>query len=193
MQLLKSAEGGAALNAATVLRGVFGIALLVGLLTFSVSCSNSEQERADRKAAEVKAKAQEAAHQTDQELRHLAQQAKSEAREFDTNAHRALQGGSPAETGSPNAKLDEAGEKARVAAHDAAVALDRAALIARVKSKLAADAGLSTVSEVRVDTSGHVITLRGTVNSEQQKRLAEEAALQVNGVSKVVNDLTVRQ
>jgi len=168
-------------------------AVLVGLITFSTSCSNAEKERADRKTAEAKAQAREAIHKTDQELKHLAQQAKSEARQFDANAHRALQGSNPGQAESSDARMSEANQKARVAAHEAEVDLNRMALIARIKSKLAADAGLSTVTDVRVDTSGHVVTLRGTVNSEQQKRLAEEAAMQVNGVSKVVDDLTVRQ
>lgn len=170
--------------------------LLVGLITFSSSCTTSDREQADRKAAEARVKAQHAAHETGQELKHLGQQAKADARQFDANAQRALQGGGAAPvagSGSLNPKLHEADEKARVAGHDAAVAFDRATLIARVKSKLAADAGLSTLSDVSVDTSGHVITLRGTVNSEQQKRLAEEAAIQVNGVSKVIDDLIVRQ
>jgi osmotically-inducible protein OsmY len=168
--------------------------LFVGLVTFSISCTTSDREQADRKAAEAKVKAQQAARETDAELRRLGQKAKVEARAFDASAHRALEGGgTTADTRSPKMKLDEAGEKARAAGHETAVALDRAALIARVKSKLAADAGLSTLADVSVDTSGHVITLKGTVNSEQQKRLAEQAAMQVNGVAKVVDDLSVRE
>jgi hypothetical protein len=168
--------------------------LFVGLVTLSFSCTTSDREQADRKAAEAKVKAQQAARKADAELRRLGQQAKAEAHAFDANAHRALQGAGPTADGRPaNLKLDEAGEKAREAGRKTAVVLDRAALIARVKSKLAADAGLSTLADVSVDTSGHVITLKGTVNSEQQKRLAEEAAMQVNGVSKVVDDLSVRE
>ncbi|HEX4230878.1 MAG TPA: BON domain-containing protein [Bryobacteraceae bacterium] len=171
-------------------------ALLVGLITFSSSCSNSDRKEADRKAAEAKAKAQQTARETGAELKRLGQEAKSDARRFGASAHRALQGGGAtptANSGSLKPKLGEAGEKARLAGDEAAAVLDRATLVARVKSKLAADAGLSTLSDVSVDTSGHVVTLKGTVNSEQQRRLAEEAAIQVNGVSKVVDDLTVRQ
>jgi hypothetical protein len=171
--------------------------LLVGFITLSISCTDSDRKEADRKAAEAKAKAQQAARETGHEMKRLGQQAQTEARHFDANAHRALQGGggtAPAgDSGSLKPTLDQAGEKARAAGHEAAAELDHAALIARVKSKLAADAGLSTLSDVSVDTSGHVVTLKGTVNSEQQKRLAEEATIQVNGVSKVVDDLTVRQ
>jgi osmotically-inducible protein OsmY len=170
-------------------------ALLVGLITFASSCTTSDRKEADRKAAAAKAKAQQAARETGHELKRLGQDAKTEARQFDASAHRALQGGgaTPASgSESLQPKLGQAAEKTRVAGHEATVAVDRATLIARVKSKLAADAGLSTLANVSVDTSGHVVTLKGTVNSEQQKRLAEEAAIQVDGVSKVVDELTVR-
>ncbi|MGC2657157.1 MAG: BON domain-containing protein [Bryobacteraceae bacterium] len=169
--------------------------LFVGLITFSLSCSTSDQEQADRKAAEAKAKTRQAAHEASQDLKHAGQEMKADARKFEASADKALQGGSgePAGSNSLNPKLHQAGDRARVASHEAAKALDHAALIAQVKSKLAADAGLSTLADISVDTSGHIVTLRGTVDSEQQKRQAEEAASQVSGVSKVVDDLTVRQ
>jgi osmotically-inducible protein OsmY len=66
-------------------------------------------------------------------------------------------------------------------------------MAAKVKAKLASDVGLSTVTGVDVDTSGHVVTLRGTVSSESQKLEAERAASHVNGVEKVINDLKVQQ
>jgi osmotically-inducible protein OsmY len=169
--------------------------LFVGLITFSLSCSTSDREQTDRKAAEARVKAHQDAHQAGQELKYVGQEVKTDAREFEASAHRALQGGGsePAGSSSLDPKLHEAGQKARVASHEAARALDHAALIAQVKSKLAADAGLSTLTDISVDTSGHIVTLRGTVDSEQQKRQAEEAASRVSGVSKVVDDLTVRQ
>ncbi|HEX4807786.1 MAG TPA: BON domain-containing protein [Bryobacteraceae bacterium] len=170
--------------------------VFLGMIVLSVSCSKADRDKADRKAEEAKAKAQHAAHETGQKMKQLGRDAKMEARRFDASAKRALQGGgtsSDRETGSLNGKLDEAGHKARDASRETASAVDRAALIAQVKSKLVADAGLSTLTSVSVDTSGQVVTLKGTVSSEQQKRLAEEAAMQVNGVSKVVDDLTVRE
>jgi osmotically-inducible protein OsmY len=77
---------------------------------------------------------------------------------------------------------------------DAAVQprLDHAALVAKVKSKLASDAGLSTLSHVEVDADGSVVTLSGTVTNETQKRAAEIAAAKVDGVSRVENRLVVR-
>jgi osmotically-inducible protein OsmY len=72
------------------------------------------------------------------------------------------------------------------------VKLDHAALIAKIKTKLATDVGLSTVTGVDVDASGRIVTLHGTVDSVQQKQEAERAALQVGGVTKVIDDLQVR-
>ncbi len=65
-------------------------------------------------------------------------------------------------------------------------------MIAKVKAKLATDVGLSTVTGVDVDASGQVVTLRGTVSSEDEKQRAEQAVRQISGVTRVINDLTVR-
>jgi osmotically-inducible protein OsmY len=64
--------------------------------------------------------------------------------------------------------------------------------MAKVKAKLASDVGLSTVTTVDVRTTGDVVTLRGTVSTLEQKQHAEQAALQVAGVRRVVNELTVK-
>src|SRR5690242_10973856 len=69
--------------------------------------------------------------------------------------------------------------------------LDDAALLAKVKARLAGDAGLATLKNVNVDTRDSVVTLRGTVESDAQRRQAERAASQVNGVTRVVNELKV--
>ncbi len=70
--------------------------------------------------------------------------------------------------------------------------LDRATLVGRVKSKLAADAGLSTLTNVDVVVDGSVVTLTGTAINEEQRKAAELAAAQVDGVTHVRNRLTVR-
>jgi osmotically-inducible protein OsmY len=86
----------------------------------------------------------------------------------------------------------QAGQEMKQLGHQVKGKTDHLALVAQVKSKLASDAGLSTVTNVSVDATGRVVTLNGTVNSEEQKHLAEEAAMQVNGVSKVIDNLNVR-
>jgi osmotically-inducible protein OsmY len=48
-----------------------------------------------------------------------------------------------------------------------------------------------TAHNVKVVTAGGVVTLRGPVESEQEKRLIEDKAMQVAGVSRVDNQLEV--
>ena len=73
----------------------------------------------------------------------------------------------------------------------ASAKLDDAALLAKVKARLANDAGLITLKNVNVDTRDSVVTLRGTVESDAQRQQIERAAAQVNGVRRVVNELKV--
>ena len=75
--------------------------------------------------------------------------------------------------------------------HQASVKLDDAALLAKVKAKLASDVGLATLSKVNVDTHGSVVTLRGTVASDAQRQEAQRTAAHVSGVTSVVNELKV--
>jgi osmotically-inducible protein OsmY len=81
----------------------------------------------------------------------------------------------------------EAKEKLRRGGED----LKRAAVIAQVKSKLASELGVDTVTNVSVGLDGSTVTLTGTVHSDQQKRTAEEAARGIAGVSAVQNKLSV--
>lgn len=90
-------------------------------------------------------------------------------------------------------KLSTAGQELRAESKRAAVKLDRAAMIAKIKTKLATDAGLSTATSVDVDVTGQVVTLRGTVSSEDQKRQAERVVKQIDGVSRVIDDLEVKE
>ncbi len=136
----------------------------VALLIICFGCSKADQEREHEKTAEARAK-----------VRKLGDEAKQEARSLKQNINRAVSGGPGPGTQS------EAGAK-----------LDRAAMIAKVKAKLATDVGLSTVTGVEVDASGQVVTLRGTVSSEQQRQQAEQAVRQVSGVTRVINDLRVK-
>src|SRR5438270_285202 len=114
-------------------------------------------------------KARERQAEAEKKLRKLGADAKQRARELDHNIKDAVQ---------PD--RDHAAEK-----------LDNAALLAKVKAKLAGDLGVATLSDVNVDTSGSVVTLRGTVASDAQRRAAQRAASQVSGVTSVVNDLKV--
>jgi len=164
------------------------------ILALSLACSGDQQQRARERAAEAKQKTLAETERAREELQRLGQKAKREAKQLDRGVHQSLQNGgttSESTTGAER-KLHDAGEKVRAAGEQAALKLDRAALIAKVKAKLATDVGLSAANSVTVDASGQVITLRGMVSSENQKQGAEQATEQVEGVTKVVNLLQVK-
>jgi osmotically-inducible protein OsmY len=172
----------------------FACACATVMVAFSLACTSNDQQRAREKAAEAKQKARREAERARQELQRLGQQAKREAKRLDENVNDAMRRGQPDAQGTAGAqrKLHNAGEELRTAGQQAAVKLDRGATIAKVKAKLATDVGLSAAASVDVDTNGQVVTLRGTVSSEEQKQEAERAAMQVSGVIKVINLLQVK-
>jgi len=65
-------------------------------------------------------------------------------------------------------------------------------LTTKVKSALAADVGLKTLTGISVDTAGSVVTLKGAVDTAANKSRAEQVARGVEGVSSVKNELTVQ-
>lgn len=172
----------------------FAITLSFLFLTILGGCSQSNQQTAQQREAEAKAKAREGAERLNQDAKKLGHEVKQEARSLNQKIGTVLNSTGPVNGGTSQAeqKLDRGGHELRLETGQAGAKLDRAALIAKVKAKLAANVGLSTVTGVDVDTTGQVVTLRGTVDSVQQKQMAEQAALQVSGVTKVVDDLQVR-
>jgi hyperosmotically inducible periplasmic protein len=114
-------------------------------------------------------KARERQAEAERKIRKLGSQAKQRAREMDRDIKDAVQ---------PDG--DHASQK-----------LDNAALLTKVKAKLASDLGVATLTNVNVDTSGSVVTLRGTVASDTQRQAAQRTASQVSGVTSVVNELKV--
>lgn len=70
--------------------------------------------------------------------------------------------------------------------------VDDAAIAAEVKSKLAADVDLSTVTDIDVNVTNGVVTLAGQVASDGLRRRAEEVARTVDGVVRVSNNLQVQ-
>lgn len=150
----------------------------------SLGCSQADKE-----------KARERAEQAKQEARKLGTEAKVKAKELNSKLGQSLDGrnaGGTAASQTPEQKLHEAAAVARQEGRVAGKKLDHAGLVARVKTKLADDVGLATVSGVSVDVTGSVVTLSGTVSSEDQKRQAERSAAAVGGVSRVVNQLSVQ-
>ena len=69
--------------------------------------------------------------------------------------------------------------------------VDDAQITAQVKSKLASDVGLSTVTNVSVNSTNGIVTLAGQVDSAEIKAKAEAAARSVPKVVRVIDDLQV--
>lgn len=61
----------------------------------------------------------------------------------------------------------------------------------QVKSKLASDVGLSTVTNISVNSTNGIVTLSGQVDSVETKSHAETVAAGVPKVARVVNNLQV--
>jgi hyperosmotically inducible periplasmic protein len=152
-------------------------ALTIGL----VGCSSSDQEQAKKQARED-------AHEAADEAKRAGHEIKEGAKELNRRAKDAMQPDSQ----SASDKMSQAEAKAKDAAAHAGVKLDHAALLAKVKTSLASNAGLSTVTSVDVTVDGSVVTLSGTVPTDNQKKAAEMAASQVDGVTQVHNNLTLQ-
>jgi osmotically-inducible protein OsmY len=143
------------------------IAMAIALIAFIAGCSRQERVNADK--ARDKARAE--AHK-------LSTEAKQEAQKLSVEVGKGM-------NGSPSPSADQAEHKLQHAGQE----VSHETLIARVKTKIAANVGLATMSTVRVDVNGSVVTLSGTVVGADQKRLAGESASQVDGVSHVVNNI----
>ncbi|MEC4723184.1 BON domain-containing protein [Noviherbaspirillum sp. CPCC 100848] len=71
--------------------------------------------------------------------------------------------------------------------------LDDAAITARVKTEVAKASGITDAAMINVDTYRGVVSLAGFVDSEQQRNTAAKAAMEVPGVSRVVNNLQLKK
>jgi hyperosmotically inducible periplasmic protein len=100
-----------------------------------------------------------------------------------------------------NAKIQRAAETAEKKLEGVASAVEKqaettgkvledAAVTAKVKSALIAEPNLKARS-IDVDTTGGVVTLKGTTENAEQKQRAEQVAASVEGVRSVRNELVV--
>jgi osmotically-inducible protein OsmY len=69
--------------------------------------------------------------------------------------------------------------------------VDDAQITAQVKSKLAAEVGLSTVANISVNSTNGIVTLAGQVDSADAKAKAVAAAKSVPKVIRVIDNLQV--
>ena len=86
---------------------------------------------------------------------------------------------------------NDAAEKTRVAATQAAEALDDAAVTTKVKAALFAEPGLKTL-QLGVETHEGVVTLTGAVDTPVLRQRAAEIAGAMSGVHQVVDKLVVK-
>jgi len=84
----------------------------------------------------------------------------------------------------------KAAETTKVAAERAGEAMSEAALTAKIKSKMALDDNVKA-RNINVDTNGTVVTLTGTVRSEDERRRAVRLARDTQGITQVVDKLQV--
>lgn len=68
-----------------------------------------------------------------------------------------------------------------------------AALTTKVKTALAKDEGLKTMTSIDVDSKDGVVTLKGKVDSADMKKKAGDIAKKVGGVKSVKNELKVEK
>jgi osmotically-inducible protein OsmY len=85
----------------------------------------------------------------------------------------------------------EIAEKSAVAAEKMKNELGEAALTGKIKAKMALDDTVRSRS-IDVTTAGSVVTLSGAVRSAAERQRAVTLAKETEGVTRVVDDLTVR-
>jgi len=83
------------------------------------------------------------------------------------------------------------GERIVVGANRAEQMATDAALTAKIKSKMALDDHVEAI-DIDIDTAGSVVTLRGTVSSQDERQRAVQMARETEGVTTVIDQLVVR-
>lgn len=68
-----------------------------------------------------------------------------------------------------------------------------ATLTTKVKTALASDVGMKTMTNIDVDSNNGVVTLKGKVDSADAKKKAGDIAKKVDGVKSVKNELKVEK
>lgn len=86
----------------------------------------------------------------------------------------------------------ELGEKAAVATQKVETAVGEAALTTKIKAKMALDDSVKARA-IDVTTAGSIVTLSGTVRSAAERDRAVALARETAGVSRVVDQLQIRQ
>lgn len=85
----------------------------------------------------------------------------------------------------------EIGEKTAMAAARVSDSLEEGSLTAKIKAKMVLD-DLVKARAIDVSTEDTVVTVAGTVHSQQERDRAVALAKETDGVTKVIDQLTVR-
>jgi hyperosmotically inducible protein len=85
----------------------------------------------------------------------------------------------------------QVGEKTAGVANEAKRALTDGQITAKIKAKMALDDTVKALA-VDVDTTGPIVTVSGTVDSEAQRQRVVQLARETDGVRQVVDHLRVR-
>lgn len=114
---------------------------------------------------------------------------------YDLNDFRGVQGPRDVIGTSGEERAREAGEAVRdrtsEAANTARRALEDGTLTSKIKAKMALDDTVKAL-DIDVDTDGSVVTLTGVVHSEAERQRALALARETQGVTQVVDRLTLR-
>ena len=86
---------------------------------------------------------------------------------------------------------ERAGDKMANATQKAGDKVDDAAITTKVKTALMAEPGLRSL-EINVDTRDNVVTLNGTVDSQEKKQRAMSITQGIEGVKSVSDNLVVK-
>lgn len=84
----------------------------------------------------------------------------------------------------------EVGEAVAEAANEAQRVTEAGAITAKIKAKMALDDRVKA-AKIDVDTAGSVVTLSGRVGSEAERARAVQLARDTDGVTSVVDELTI--
>jgi osmotically-inducible protein OsmY len=89
------------------------------------------------------------------------------------------------------AATDQVGDKLSETGAETGVAIDDTAITAKVKAAIFAEPGLKTL-KISVDTVKGVVTLSGSVDTQQNRNNAESLTAAVAGPTKVENRLVLK-
>jgi hyperosmotically inducible protein len=84
----------------------------------------------------------------------------------------------------------KAADTTKVAAERTGEVVGEAALTAKIKSKMALDDRVKALN-INVDTNGTVVTLTGTVRSQDERERAVRLARETDGITQVVDRLVI--